>query len=50
MGIDQRSFRVFHAFGSRWTLTNDRLPVVAGSVISVILAKLLTRHEVASGS
>lgn len=43
-------FFVFHAFGSRWALTNDRFPVVAGSVISVILAKFLTRHIIASRS
>jgi hypothetical protein len=36
-----------HAFGSRWASINERLPIVAGNVIRVILAKFLTRHIIA---
>jgi len=39
--------RTFHAFGSIWAFINEILPVVAGNVIRVILAKFLTRHVIA---
>jgi hypothetical protein len=41
-------FLVLQAFGSRWALAIDRVPIVAHGVSRVVLAVSLTRHQIAT--